>query len=332
MSLLPSHSTSDDSDIYSFCLSLQNLQSHIKSLSKDAAAAQSCQEIGSIDDCTEENSPHVFLTDGTDDEPAIMAIVHKFTLNKEQERAFRIIAYHSLGRSKVGPQLRMGVFGEGGTGKSCLIAAICAWFAMLNRQNELMVTATTGTAAFHVRGTTLHSAANLPIGKQGKKKIGNKKANEWANCHYLVDKVSMMDCQMLVNLHMNLRKAKSLHDGYFGGVNIIFMGDFLQLDTVSQLDVYVNKPSEWEYGHQLWRSINAVVLLTEQMRQSDDPEFAAALRRIRLHVPTAEDIEMLNSRVGAPLDCPASTPIIVRRHKLRNALNKEKLQEASPAF
>jgi len=68
------------------------------------------------------------------------------------------------------------------------------------------------------------------------------------------------------------------------------------------------------------------------MRQSDDPEFAAALRRIRLHVPTAEDIEMLNSRVGAPLDCPASTPIIVRRHKLHNALNKEKLQEASQAF
>ena len=183
-------------------------------------------------------------------------------------------------------------------------------------KNELMVTATTGTAAFHVRGTTLHSAANLPIGKQGKKKIGNKKANEWANRHYLiVDEVSTMDCQMLVNLHMNLGKAKSLHDGYFGSVNIIFMGDFLQLDTVSQLDVYVNKPSEWEYGHQLWRSINAVVLLTEQMRQSDDPEFAAALRRIRLHVPTAEDIEMLNSRIGAPLDCPASTPIIVRCHK-----------------
>ena len=47
-------------------------------------------------------------TDGTYDEPAIMDIVHKFTLNKAQERAFRIIAYHTLGRSKVGPQLRMG--------------------------------------------------------------------------------------------------------------------------------------------------------------------------------------------------------------------------------
>ena len=65
------------------------------------------------------------------------------------------------------------------------------------------------------------------------------------------------------------------------------------------------------------------------MRQSDDPEFAAALRRIRLHNPTPEDIDMLNSRVGAPLECPTSIPIVVRRHNLRDALNKEKLREAS---
>ena len=65
------------------------------------------------------------------------------------------------------------------------------------------------------------------------------------------------------------------------------------------------------------------------MRQSDDPEFAAALRRIRFHEPTLEDIEMLNSRIGASLECPISIPIIVRRHRLRDALNKERLQVAS---
>src|SRR5947199_5791734 len=90
-----------------------------------------------------------------------------------------------------------------------------------------------------------------------------------------------------------------------------------------------NMPTEWEYGHHLWRSINLVVLLTEQMRQSDDPPFAAALRRIRFHEPTLEDIEMLNSRIGAPLECPTSILIIVRRHSLRDALNKERLQVAS---
>src|SRR5205814_4124354 len=172
---------------------------------------------------------------------------------------------------------------------------------------------------------TLHSAANLPIGKQKKKKIGSK-TKHWKDHKYLIiDKVSMMDCKMLVNLNMNLKEAKSQYDDYFGGINIIFMGDFLQLATISHLDVYINKSSEWEDGHRLWRSINLVVLLTEQMRQSDDPKFAAALRRIRFHEPTLEDIEMLNSRIGAPLDCPISIPIIIRRHRLRDTLNKERL-------
>ena len=67
------------------------------------------------------------------------------------------------------------------------------------------------------------------------------------------------------------------------------------------------------------------------MRQSDDPPFAAALRRIRFHEPTLEDIEMLNSRIGAPLECPTFIPIVVRRHRLRDALNKERLQVASHA-
>ena len=168
-----------------------------------------------------------------------MDIIHKFTLNEAQQRVFRIIADHTLGRSKVGPQLRLGVFGEAGTGKSRLIAAVRAWFAVLNRQNELVVTAPTGTAALNVAGITLPSAANLPIGNQRKKKIGSK-TKHWTHRQYLImDEVSMMDCKMPVNLNTNLKEAKHRHDDYFGGINIIFMGDFLQLATVSHLDVYV---------------------------------------------------------------------------------------------
>ena len=216
--------------------------------SNAAAAAASRQQTSMTGDGTDQ-SLHVFLTDGTDDDPAIVDIIHKFTLNEAQQRVFRIIADHTLGRSKVGPQLRLGVFGEGGTGKSRLIAAVRAWFAVLNRQNELVVTAPTGTAAFNVAGITLHSAANLPIGNQRKKKIGSK-TKHWTHRQYLIiDEVSMMDCKMLVNLNTNLKEAKHRHDDYFGGINIIFMGDFLQLATVSHLDVYVDKPSEWEYGH-----------------------------------------------------------------------------------
>ena len=94
-----SHSNITD-HIYPFGLSLSDLQTQTKRLSNATAAAQARQQTSTSGDRTDE-PPHVFLTDGTDDEPAIMDIIHKFTLNKAQERVFRIIAYHTLGRSKV---------------------------------------------------------------------------------------------------------------------------------------------------------------------------------------------------------------------------------------
>jgi ABC-type dipeptide/oligopeptide/nickel transport system ATPase subunit len=77
--------------------------------------------------------PDVYLTDGTEDEAAVQHIVVEFTLNTEQARAFRIVADHTLGKSKFGNQLLVGLFGEAGTGKSRIVNAICAWFASRNR-------------------------------------------------------------------------------------------------------------------------------------------------------------------------------------------------------
>jgi len=98
----------------------------MKLLSEQAATTQAWEDEESFDFATEDVQPDVFLSDVSEDEAAIMRIARRFMLNTAQERAFRIIAYHSLGRSRVGPQLRMGVFGEAGTGKSRLIAAIRA--------------------------------------------------------------------------------------------------------------------------------------------------------------------------------------------------------------
>jgi hypothetical protein len=59
--------------------------------------------------------PNVYLINGTEAELAIHRIVDQFTLNAEQERAFRIISDHSLGKSTVSQQLLMGLFCEAGT-------------------------------------------------------------------------------------------------------------------------------------------------------------------------------------------------------------------------
>jgi PIF1-like helicase len=178
---------------------------------------------------THEVQPTVYLTDGTEDDTAIDLIVRQFSLNTEQDRAFRIIVNHSLGKGNFGEQLLMGLFGEAGTGKSRVVDAVRAWFAARNRSKELIVTATTGTTAFNIGGTTLHSALGLAIEKGDKHRpMSWAKKREWATRRYIIiDEVSMLDCKLIIKFHNKLCSAKSSKQHVkFGGFNILFLGDF----------------------------------------------------------------------------------------------------------
>jgi len=284
--------------------------------------------------------PVVFITGRAEMEAAIQTVVEKFTLNKEQARAFSIIAEHSLSQSKLGSQLLMGTFGEGGTGKSRIIEAIRDWFSLINQEKRLVVTATTGAAAAKISGSTLHSAAAIPVeaGDREKQirasKATDKQALVWKELDYIVvDEVSMMDSKVMMQLNKNLslfRGSNKEHDGKpFGGVNMLFFGDFFQLPSVSKLDLWRTNLGRWQQGHDLWRSLNAVVILTQQMRQAEDSMYAEAMARIRVHQPTDKDIAMLNSRIGVPIPDSSAAPIIVRRHYVRHAINLQKLKETA---
>ena len=84
----------------------------------------------------------------------------------------------------------------------------------------------------------------------------------------IIDEVSMLYSTVIEHLHPQLAKVKANPEINFGGVNIIFIGDFLQLPAVLNPDLYVNSNG---LGHRLWRSLNGVVILTQQMRQARDP-------------------------------------------------------------
>ena len=90
----------------------------------------------------------------------------------------------------------MGVFGEGGTGKSRLIDAIRAWFRRNERHKELIVAATTGTAAVKIKGSTVHSAVSIPVDltEDGKKlgKLTAEQIDAWTERRFMViDEISM---------------------------------------------------------------------------------------------------------------------------------------------
>jgi hypothetical protein len=95
-----------------------------KSLGKLVKEAEKNEETRDYQDQDREVIPGVFIK-----ECDVNSLIRTFSLNIRQQLAFRIICNHALGLHPPSePQLLMGVFGEGGTGKSRLIDAIRTWF------------------------------------------------------------------------------------------------------------------------------------------------------------------------------------------------------------
>lgn len=195
------------------------------------------------------------------------------------------------------------------------------------------MTATTGAAACNIGGVTIHSA----LGISGKeidedhwtRRLTPKKYEEWRTRRYIIiDEVSMLNCKTMMQVNSQLGKATGNNEEDFGGINVLFLGDFLQLPVVKNYNLYERKMM-WEKNNDLWRSLNAVVILTKQMRQAKDPGYADLLRRARWNQLTSEDIAVLEDRIGVPLPEGIRIPTVVRRHAIRHAINAHKLQSVA---
>ena len=84
----------------------------------------------------------------------VHSIVKEFTLNREQECAFQIIANHAMCCNP--EQLRMYLGGMDGTGKSQVIKALPHLFMARNEAHHFIIVAPTGTAATLLGGSTYH--------------------------------------------------------------------------------------------------------------------------------------------------------------------------------
>ncbi|KAF5335144.1 hypothetical protein D9611_010826 [Ephemerocybe angulata] len=226
-----------------------------------------------------------------------LAIKRQLISNIEQYRAYRTITNHAISN---GPQLLMYIGGEGGTGKSYLIESIIEFFKLANRESEVRIGAFTGIAASLIGGNTLHSL--LSIGSNHKKMstLVKQLSSEWSGVKYLfIDEVSMISAPFLASISSKLQLSQSDHPSnclrIFGGINVIFLGDFFQLAPPKQSPVYayklVRNPSFVETrssvgldaisGAYLWRQITQVTILRQTKRHEGDKLLSKLLSVIR---------------------------------------------------
>ena len=171
--------------------------------------------------------------------------------------------------------------GSAGTGKSYLLKRILAGLP----SEGTYVTASTGVAACHVGGTTLHGFAGF---KPGSGQLPRKK-EQWRKAKRLViDEISMVDGDWFDELEEVARKVRGSTKP-FGGIQLIVCGDFLQLPPVSKTD----EPKKFCFEARSWaRCMKQCIELKEVHRQSD-PTFIDLLRRVRFGVAAAEDVQTL---------------------------------------
>jgi hypothetical protein len=175
----------------------------------------------------------------------------------------------------------------------------------------------------------------------------------WEGVDYLfIDEISMVRCALLYDISSALSAAKGSTLA-FGGISIIFAGDFSQLPPVGQNRLYAHIDPDAKkknkrkgsgirsakagtetgqkdiFGKLLWLSVKKVVLLTEVVRQSgpENQPFLELLTRLRYGKCTEADFQTLNSRLLSNLDIDwttgpwKNTPIIVNENQMKDELN-----------
>ena len=266
---------------------------------------------------------------------SLQQLCDEFSLNTDQQHTFYIIANHA---NECSPNpLRMYVGGEAGTGKSRLIHAVTEFFMRSGMARRLRLTSYMGVAARNIKGMTLHAALQLSQRKRSAKTTNDLIAM-WQGVEYLfIDEVLMIGCAFLAQLSESLSIAKG-NSQPFGGISIIFSGDFAQLPPVAQTRLFshintsrvsTRAGQQDVFGKLLWLSVDTVVILSEVMRQGGDENTAYCdlLGRLRIGRCIDADFELLNSRLLSTVVCTQpcrhwhTSPFIVTDNEVKDALN-----------
>jgi len=198
--------------------------------------------------------------------------------------------------------------GEPGAGKTHTINQYVRY--LKKSSIDAAITASTGIAATHIGGITIHSWSGIGI----KSHLSKYDVDAIASREYIskrinrakiliIDEVSMLSANM-INMVDAVCKAVKDSSAPFGGLQVIFVGDFFQLPPVNRS----SQAADFAYDAQAWRDANPIICyLTEQHRQDDAP-FLELLSAIRSNTFDALHIEHLEGRKIEAHEAPENIP------------------------
>ena len=229
-------------------------------------------------------------------------------LRQKHEAVARSVVNHVLDS-----QAHCLITGPAGTGKTYALRLL--YERAVKEKKKIYMTALTALAASNLPdGMTLHSCLNIPVGDRNRRV---SKAALDADI-IVIDEVSMLSAQLLEAIDIYISGDRHRTDT-MGGVQLVFCGDFYQLQPVS------GRPCTQS---RLWKALRVHTLhMGCPVRQAKDMNWFHALNHIRCGIPPKYYLELLLRRYS-PFNIQKHIdgkygPLLVATNKKRDEYNQK---------
>ncbi|MBA3550874.1 AAA family ATPase [Patescibacteria group bacterium] len=187
--------------------------------------------------------------------------------------------------------------GGAGSGKTYLLNQYIDY--LKKADVDVAVTASTGIAASHMNGVTIHSWTGMGIRSSLSPydlEAMEEKRYLWDRFQktkvLIIDEISMLHHYRL-DLVDKIARFFKRNDLPFGGMQVILCGDFFQLPPVARAG---EEDACFAYHSKAWQSLNLKVCYLEGSYRQHDPAFISVLNAIRTNYVTEEILKHLHAR------------------------------------
>lgn len=180
--------------------------------------------------------------------------------------------------------------GSAGTGKSFLLRKIISALP----PDVTMATASTGVAACHIGGITLHQFAGIGLGTGTKERCLQLASRPsavsiWRKTkHLVIDEISMVDGDFFDKIEAVARHVRRT-ERPFGGIQLILCGDFFQLPPVSKN----NDKAKFCFQSEAWQKCVHFNFELRIVHRQKDEAFVKILNSVRIGRVTDDIVDIL---------------------------------------
>lgn len=220
------------------------------------------------------------------------------------------------------------ITGAAGTGKTHLLNSFIEY--LQKNKVEVGITASTGIAATHMNGITIHSWSGIGIENEVTKKslarikrINGLEERIKNTKVLIIDEVSMLQSHRLDMVNFVCQRIRK-NTAPFGGIQVVMSGDFFQLPPVHGDD---EPEAKFVVHSGAWKSLRVKVCYLEQQYRQDDPQFLKVLNEIRSSNVSQKSIDVLRGRLNKSIDTDLKMTQLFTTNLNVNAINSYELNQ-----